>query len=45
MKSVRKPVITISDGLLEHEDHRPVQKIRPVTTETKAVKPRLEEVS
>lgn len=46
-------VITITDGLLDHEDMRPVQRIRPTATgEHKAVKPatskeqpRLEEVS
>lgn len=39
-------VITISDGLLDHEDNRPMQKIIPTKTEeeTKA-QPQLEEVS
>lgn len=39
-------VITITDGLLDHEDNRPVQRIRVAATgEHKAVKPQLEDVS
>ena len=39
-------VITISDGLLDHEDNRPIQQIRPVAKEDKKVEaPQLEEVS
>lgn len=39
-------VITISDGLLDHEDNRPIQHIRPVDKDDPtATKPQLEEVS
>lgn len=39
-------VITISDGLLDHEDNRPMQHIRPVDKDNPTTtKPQLEEVS
>lgn len=39
-------VITISDGLLDHEDNRPMQQIRPVAKDNEKVEaPQLEEVS
>lgn len=39
-------VITISDGMLEHEDKRPMQRIRPLSKDTQEMKARqLEEVS